>query len=225
MPQAILPSLEAATNYNSWTGRPILNQFMEPGPYAYRASTTQLARDIGEITEVSPLKIEHMVRGHLGMMGTYAMLAMNSIIQGGRKALGGEVRDRPDWDITQMPGLRRFLHSGITRGQLEEFYELKAVSDEVYQAVKKFTITDPEKAKKLRKENKGALRIRGQLNAMANSIRNMTKRKNRINESKASGAEKKKQIDKINRQINKRLSNIDKLKRKADLPAFGGVFR
>jgi hypothetical protein len=81
IPQAVKPALEAlAFEKSLYTGRGIEStqeQMMEPG-YRYRDNTTALAREVGELTGFSPVKMEYLIRGYTGSMGMALLAALSA---------------------------------------------------------------------------------------------------------------------------------------------------
>ena len=49
----------------------------EPG-FRYRDSTTELAREVGELTGFSPIKMEYLIRGYTGGMGMALLQALSA---------------------------------------------------------------------------------------------------------------------------------------------------
>lgn len=70
MPQGIKPALETAINYSFYTGRAIeserLQQY-EPGE-RYTERTGELAKLVGGALNISPIKIEYLIRGYTGSL-------------------------------------------------------------------------------------------------------------------------------------------------------------
>jgi hypothetical protein len=81
IPQAVKPALEAlAFEKSLYTGRSIESakeQEKEPG-YRARESTTALAREVGELTGFSPIKMEFLIRGYTGGMGMALLAALSA---------------------------------------------------------------------------------------------------------------------------------------------------
>jgi len=81
IPQAVKPALEAlAFETSLYTGRSIESakeQEKEPG-YRARESTTALAREVGELTGFSPIKMEYLIRGYTGGMGMALLAALSA---------------------------------------------------------------------------------------------------------------------------------------------------
>jgi len=79
LPQAVKPLVENVTNYSFFTGRPLESkkeQMLEPG-FRFRDNTSEIAKDIGQTFNVSPIKIENLVRGYTGTVGTALMQALS----------------------------------------------------------------------------------------------------------------------------------------------------
>lgn len=69
LPQIIKPSIELATNTRTFPNiRPIESQGMQYREPKYRAypTTSQMAKDIGEKLNLSPIKIDYLIQGYLG---------------------------------------------------------------------------------------------------------------------------------------------------------------
>ncbi len=75
VPQAFRPLMEAAFNRNSFQNRPIDGMGQERLPPAdrYTARTSAGAIAAGKALNVSPQRIEHMVRGYFGWLGSQAL--------------------------------------------------------------------------------------------------------------------------------------------------------
>lgn len=81
LPQAVKPALEALLFEKSlYTGRDIESareKMSEPG-YRTRENTTELAREVGELTGFSPIKMEFLIRGYTGSMGMALLQALSA---------------------------------------------------------------------------------------------------------------------------------------------------
>ena len=70
LPQGIKPALEATINYSFYTGRPIESERLqryEPGE-RYTERTGELAKLVGGSLNISPVKIEYLIRGYTGSL-------------------------------------------------------------------------------------------------------------------------------------------------------------
>lgn len=78
-PQLTKPLIELTTNKNTFTGRKIVPDYMEglPKPEQYHHYTSETAREIGKRLNVSPLQVEHLIRGYTSTMGMMALSALD----------------------------------------------------------------------------------------------------------------------------------------------------
>jgi hypothetical protein len=139
-PQAILPYIEASNNYSYFTGRPIepksMSDSIEPG-HRYNERTSQLAISMGRALNdarhvlpeefISPMRIDHMMKGYTGTLGTYIL----DVADWGWRNLGDNV-ERPSRSAYEYPVMRRFFAKEAGRGIVTQAYELM---DEVNQAL------------------------------------------------------------------------------------------
>ena len=79
LPEAIKPVIENVANYSFYTGRALESlkeQNLEAGQ-RYRDNTSEVAKGLGKAFDVSPIKIENLVRGYTGSMGVALLQAFN----------------------------------------------------------------------------------------------------------------------------------------------------
>jgi hypothetical protein len=82
LPQAIKPLIEVGTGTSLFTGRDILSR-SEQGvekPFQFREKTTQLAREVGQLTGQSPVMMEHLLNGYTGGVGMFVLAAVDSLM-------------------------------------------------------------------------------------------------------------------------------------------------
>jgi hypothetical protein len=127
IPQTVLPIVEAKTNYSFFTGRSILSQGMEgvAPEFQVGAGTSNLAKQLGKTFGQSPMMIDHLINGYTGTFGTYAVLALDSVM--GTNGDSPKVAKR----VEQMPFIKRFALDPEARGNVTAFYELKKSVDEI----------------------------------------------------------------------------------------------
>jgi hypothetical protein len=80
LPQAVKPALEVALDQSIYTGRDIESakeKLVEPG-YRFRDTTPELVREVGEMTGLSPVKLEYLIRGYTGGMGMALVQAVSA---------------------------------------------------------------------------------------------------------------------------------------------------
>jgi hypothetical protein len=93
IPQAVKPVLDIYSNKDSFTGRPIETMGMEKlrPDYRFTSATSMPARAIGTAGQavaekigadfLSPVQIDHMVRGYLGWLGSFAVGGADMLVR------------------------------------------------------------------------------------------------------------------------------------------------
>jgi hypothetical protein len=110
MPQAIKPVIEAMTNYNFFTGHPLLSEQEKKLTLAeqHTPTTTWLARQFGgdlaningEKYGISPILLEHFVKSYAGPLGLFTMQLTGL----GAGMFGAESEaQRPSKNLSQLP--------------------------------------------------------------------------------------------------------------------------
>ena len=203
-PQLAKPILEQAMNKIGFTGAPIENMSMQrlrPGDRA-DDRTSALARSLGQVAPetISPARVDALLRGYFGTLGSYIMGASNVI---GDTVTGNE---RPSRRIEETPVLGRFLREGPAKSTqaMTDFYDLMGEVEQVAASIKsKAKLGDVEGARALAEANPRALasstvanRISDRMSALRQRIRAITAA------TGLSADEKRAQIDRLQEQIN-----------------------
>jgi hypothetical protein len=137
-PSYIKPFLEAATNHSFFLQRELESASMkrlEPGK-RYTSSTSELAKVLGEQTNVSPIKIDNFIRGMFGMAGSTTLLITDAILN----------PTRPDRPLYQMPFTSLFLYNTEGGRAKNEFYDLQEKVSQADTTFKSLRETSPDKA-------------------------------------------------------------------------------
>jgi len=82
LPLIIGPTFEAWANKSTFTGRQIVPSWMEdalPPEKRYQPWTTWLAKQIGSVLKVSPIKVEYWLSAHTGGLGLSVMRAVDDV--------------------------------------------------------------------------------------------------------------------------------------------------
>ena len=139
VPQALTPVLEAITNYDVYTGRTIVPIWMTgQRPEMQRTdATTELSLLLQKATipfgggGISPMKIDHIIRGYTGGTGVFVTSWIDRIVRDptvseGLDAIGYNVK-QPEMSALatyDYPVVKRFLTSPEGSGLKEQFYDL-----------------------------------------------------------------------------------------------------
>lgn len=124
IPQAFLPVVENVANYSFFTGQPIVGKGMEDVAAKFQSTpgTSLLAQQIGESTNTSPMKVDNLIRGYTGTLGTYAVMLIDSVMRGEGDPTKAALR------FEQMPVAKRFFTQST--GTIDKYFELKQAVDE-----------------------------------------------------------------------------------------------
>jgi hypothetical protein len=129
IPQVVLPLYETKTNHSFFTDRPIIGKGLEnvADKYQIGPSTSRVAQLLGDSVNYSPMKIDHLIKGYTGTIGSYASDLFDMMYDMGADAPKASKR------FEQMPVIKRFLVDPEARGTVTAYYKLK---DDVDQAVR-----------------------------------------------------------------------------------------
>ena len=187
-PQAFLPILENVTNYSLFTGEPLVGrglQDLEP-KYQFTSGTSQMFKDLGALTNISPIKIENLVRGYTGTLGTYAVQALDAIYRGEGDPVKATMRTE------QMPVIKRFFATDA--GTVAAYYDLKEEVDTAVRTVNMLERTG--KGEELREylQGKGKVYLmKDYVNALEKNMKQIREARRVILDSKDKTADEKRQ--------------------------------
>jgi hypothetical protein len=147
IPQAVLPILSAVTNYDFFRGRELENYAMRNLPTEDRVdrSTTTAARLASAATGnlVSPIKMQAVLNGYLGSIGSGIMTGFDSIFLANLDVIPGKPAG-PFGSPSDIPailgnasGLGRFYRTDETKVSrfVGDFYTLKEQSNQIKNAI------------------------------------------------------------------------------------------
>jgi hypothetical protein len=132
LPQGIKPIVEVATNYSFFTGSPVESARMQglTKSERYSPNTTELAKMLSAATfsTVSPMQVEHLVRGYTGSLGITLLQVPNVAI----RPLTDQA-ERPTKLLNEYPVIGTLFQPADGRGvvnaaydRLEEFQQAKS---------------------------------------------------------------------------------------------------
>jgi hypothetical protein len=213
IPQVFKPIVEYTTNYNFFTGRPIVGQGMEGVESGYQTgpNTSAIAADIGKATGLSPMKVDQLVGGFTGTMGMYAFSLMDSIYKLNSDSTDASKR------FEQSPVIKRFLLDPEARGTVTAYYETKNATDAVVRTagLLERTMNYKEWAPYY-KENIKMIATNDYLLDLEKSMKNFREMKMIIRASKMSPDEKRDALLNVTKAENKLTSNIQVIKKNID---------
>jgi hypothetical protein len=209
IPQAALPFVENVTNHSFFTGEPIIGRGVEglAPQFQFGAGTSELAKKLGRELNYSPQKIDNLIRGYTGTMGTYAMMLMDSaLIQEGDPVKATK-------RMEQLPVIKRFFAGDM--GTISAYYDLKEEVDTVVQTVNTLQRTgNTDDLKPYLEENKKLYALKNYVGTLDTTMKQLNQAGKMINASKTMTADEKREaLDKI-REAQIRLTSRIRILRK-----------
>ncbi|WP_429169028.1 LPD38 domain-containing protein [Aeromonas rivipollensis] len=195
-PQIVKPLVESYFNYDAFRGGPIENaqDLAVQAEARYNEQTSLMMRELGEATGMSPKKLEHLLIGYTGTMGSYVMAAADGLI---RASSPGE---SASWRADEIPLVKAvYRGSGPAKStqHMEEFYRMLNEVNQLKRTVDQYRsegLTD--KANELLKEQGGILKSRRSLSQTQQQVRVVRNKIELIQRDRTMSAdEKRRRID------------------------------
>jgi len=214
LPQIARPTLEAVTNYNFLTGSPLVGRGLEnlETSRQFTENTSELAKFLGKSGIISPLKLDHLIKGYAGTTAAltlYTTDAMANVFYEDKL---------PTTPLYKIPSIGAFMYSPNGKDQLNDYYDLKDRTDEVTATFNRLVkFGHPGEAKEYAQENKELLTVRAQVNAITNNMKTLREVRNSVINSPLSSDDKRARLNEIDLRINAMVKNIGALRVKAGL--------
>ena len=208
MPQALMPAVEGALNYDVFRGRAIDNQSDMGNLPGSRKSvyTSELAKGIGGLLEeagytgdmASPKRIDHIIKGYTGSMGISLLSATDAVIH----MLQGTTM--PAMNQRDYPVLGWFAR-GDDPAQTrygDEFYRLMGRANQAYRTIRDEN-TDDERRREIASEYQPELRARRMLSSASKRLSKLRKQRDAIYlDDSMSPTEKRERLNNIQSLMN-----------------------
>lgn len=183
-PTALVPALEAATNYSLFMNRNIVPQHerdnlppaMQYGPY-----TSAVGRGIGKTFGVSPRIVDNTIRGYTGGLGGFGLTLSDSVL--------GLDETRPAKRWTEQPGIRGFTATPYASSEsVQEVYDAYDRQNRLFHA-----------GQELHQRPDGYdKRLHDQLKETMKAFQNINQARKAVMRSNLSSEAKRKRLDEIN---------------------------
>jgi hypothetical protein len=210
MPQTVKPLMEAAWNYNSFTGRVIVGAGMENRSPEFQVGpgTSEAAQRIGSLTGLSPLKVDHVWQGYTGTIGMYAVQLVDSVLNANDNSPNASKR------FEQLPIIKRFALDPEARGNITQFYALKNATDEAVTTLNFLERSgDAEAYAKYFEENAGILANKNYVNSIEKQMKSYREMRAMVQSAEMTGDEKRDLLIDIGRAENALNENIKEVKK------------
>jgi len=219
--QILKPIAEVRANRNSFTNTeivPYYQQKKEAGLQS-RATTNEFARIMGEFLNISPAKIEHIMRGYTGTLGGYLLALVDTITRG---ATGSPLLPS-NFELGKLPVINRlFLDLDKTGGYQQQFYELRNEVDKAVSTINSLQKQDRfDELSAYRSNMQGLLNIKGQVRSIERYLDNWRKRRDRLmRDENISVTVKSDMLRELELERDMRLAMVPELRKKANIPIF-----
>lgn len=210
-PQLLMPIAEEVANKSFFTGRPIIGMGLDRLPAEMQAkpstgpTVTQLAKlmpDTLPDAMRSPARIEHMIKGYFGTLGTYALAASDSMARG---LLDLPAKPANRWD--DVPVVKRFYREDPARSTkyMTEFYDIKREVEKAVAGIREARRRGwVEDARKMMKKSRDKIAIRKIVQKAGKAMSDLSREMRLIHTLPTMGAqEKRRRIDKLTRDRNR----------------------
>ncbi|MFQ2440564.1 LPD38 domain-containing protein [Aeromonas caviae] len=195
-PQIVKPLVESYFNYDAFRGGPIENaqDLAVQAEARYNEQTSLMMRELGEATGMSPKKLEHLLIGYTGTIGSYVMAAADGLIRAGTP--GESASWRAD-EILLVKAVYRGSGPAKSTQHMEEFYRMLNEVNQLKRTVDQYRsegLTD--KANELLNEQGGILKSRRSLSQTQQQVRVVRNKIELIQRDRTMSAdEKRRRID------------------------------
>lgn len=210
IPQVAKPLVEYSANYNFFTGRPIVGMGMEGKEPEYQVgpSTTKTAEMIGKSLGLSPLKIDQLISGYTGTMGSYLMLTIDSVLDSQSNSPNASKR------FEQLPVIKRFAADPEARGNITQYYELKRAVDAAVETQNYLLKAGkPEEYADFVEKNAGLLAVKSYVSNMEKSMKQLRDMRKVVQGAEMTADEKRDTITAIGQAENNMTQNIQTIKK------------
>lgn len=192
VPQAFKPAMEAAFNYDSFRKTAIDSMGQERLPPAerYTSSTSAAAVAAGRLANISPQRLEHLVRGYFGWLGTQALNAGDYMLRGPMDLPANPRRDASNPDNWMLYGDFVKPVAGGSSKYLDRFYEMQHQVDQLYASASEARkVEDLDRLEEL--AGNSTLKLRPIYNAANRRITAINQRMRAVSNDPTLGAEEK----------------------------------
>lgn len=218
VPQVVRPILTVYSNWDEFRQSTVVPPWLDSSvrpEEQYDDRTPLVAIEAGRLTHVSPAKIEALVQGYLGAIGTYSMVAADQML-----TTFGQYPQKPTVPWTEYPAVRRFVgpKTPNTTQYVQEFYQMRDEANRTWASVQRL-IADGEvdRAQQIIRENPDLIAVRKALDTVGKQMAKIQRTIHvvRVNKEMV-GNEKRDQIDRLRAARNKLAETIVPLKAAAE---------
>ena len=209
-PQIAKPILEAAFDFNPFTWRSIVSKGMEDveAKYQVSPSTSELSKLIAQNLGLSPVKVDHILKGYSGTIGMYGIDVIDMVLE--------QFGDSPKATrrFEQLPFFKRFVSDPEARGYVTQYYQLKDAVDTTVRTMNLLEKTgESDEYVKYLTENRGTLAFRDYIRDTEKAMKELREARVAIRSSQMTGDEKRDALLEISKAESAITSQIQSIKK------------
>ena len=209
-PQTIKPIVEAAFNFNTFTFREVVSEGMKDiaAEYQVGPGTSTFAKMLAQNLGLSPIKVDHVIKGYVGTMGMYAIDTIDMVLD--------QFGDSPKATkrFEQLPIIKRFALDKEARGSVTQYYELKDAVDTVVRTINFLEKTGESEAYvEYLTKNQGTFAFKDYIRDTEKTMKSLRDMRTAIRTSQMGGDEKRDALLEISKAESAITSEIQEIKK------------
>jgi hypothetical protein len=218
IPQIVRPTLGVLMNYDSFQDREIVNATMRrlDPERQYNKNTSEMAKALGQMTGISPLQLDFLLRGYFGSLATLTALGTNDIINAARGAPPRPERSLNDI-IASLPSVGGFMTKEENTAVLSDYYEAARDVNRAVDTLANMKFATAEEKAAYREEFKKELALKGPVQSINKMLVNLKRREQMIREapeSRMTAEQKQIELRKLDEQRARLAKNIANIRQK-----------
>ena len=210
IPQTAKPIIEASFNFNTFTWRPIVSKGMEDVAPEFQVgpSTSNVAKQLGQALGLSPMKVDHIIKGYTGTIGMYGIDTIDMVLD----QFGDS--PKPTKRFEQLPVIKRFALDAEARGYVTQYYQLKDAVDTTVRTMNLLEKTgESEEYVKYLTENRGTLAFKDYISDTEKTMKDLREMRTAVRSSQMTGDQKRDALLEISKAESAITSQIQLIKR------------
>jgi len=210
IPQTVKPIVEASFNFSTFTLREIVSEGMKDieSQYQVGPGTSTFAKMIAQNLGLSPIKVDHVIKGYVGTMGMYAIDTIDIVLD--------QFGDSPTATkrFEQLPIIKRFALDKEARGNVTQYYELKDAVDTVVRTINFLEKTGESEAYvEYLTKNQGTFAFKDYIRDTEKTMKSLRDMRTAIRTSQMGGDEKRDALLEISKAESAITSEIQAIKK------------
>jgi len=211
VPQAIKPFAEWYLNYDFYQQKPLIGTYQKKldTERQFNESTSELSKLIGQTGLISPIVLDHLVRGLFGSVGGLVLYITNPFLYSGASG------ERPSMSfrdaVATLPGTSGFISKEYENAMKRDFYVLKDEVDKAANTFADLKTRSPQEIEEFLKDEKNVARVgmSKSVNKIADQLSKLRKYMEQVRNSDMPADEKRDRIKELKESESNMMKNID----------------